>query len=146
MLKKLLILIIPFAALFMLASDTMDDNGKAGRVGAPGEQPCTVSCHNDYVLNSGPGSVSIQSPGMPTFQYTPGTLYHMSVTVSQTGVGLFGCGVEALGSTGANAGTMAITDGVSTHFKYATISGNTRTTLTHQLNGGASPNSKVFIF
>ncbi len=146
MIKKLLIAIVPLGLLVVLTGSMMDDNGKAGRTGSPNENPCTTSCHNTYALNSGPGSISIQSQGMTNFVYTPGQVYAMSVTVSQTGVGLFGVGIEALTSTNNNAGTLTITDAASTQIKTATVSGISRRNIVHKLNGGLSSNSKVFNF
>jgi hypothetical protein len=83
---------------------------------------------------------------MPSFHYVPGQTYNMSVTVSQTGLSLFGVGVEALLSSGANAGTLTITDFNSTQIKSVTVAGNSRRNVVHTENGGASPDSKVFTF
>lgn len=147
MIKKLIFTIIPFAALVILSSSTMSDNGKAGRTGAPGEQNCTNGCHSSYTINSGAGSISISCMGMPTNQYTPGQTYNMSVTVSQSGIGLFGVGVEAVVVSDTNtAGSFQITDAASTQLKYATIAGKARVNVVHTLNGGATSNSKVFNF
>jgi hypothetical protein len=73
-------------------------------------------------------------------------VYTMSVTVSQTGINLFGVGIEALTAAGTNAGTLTITDAASTQIKTVTIGTTSRRNIVHQLNGGASPNSKVFNF
>lgn len=147
MIKKILLSIIPISALALLSSSQMSDNGKAGRTGAPGENPCTNSCHNTYALNSGLGSISLQTPGMTNFEYTPGQTYNMSVTVSQSAIGLFGVGIEALkASDSSNAGTLNITDMASTQIKTATVLGKSRRNVVHTLNGGASTGSKVFNF
>ncbi len=146
MLKKLLISALPIMLLAMLTSTKMSDNGKAGRTGSPGELTC-ITCHNSYALNSGGGSISIQCMEMPTFEYTPGQTYMMSVTVARTGNSLFGVDIEALTSLNDNAGVLAITNSASTTIKNITISGIVRHNITHTLNGGASsPNSKVFNF
>ena len=146
MLKKLLISALPILILAMLTSSKMNEDGKAGRTGAPGELTC-ITCHNSFALNSGGGSISIQCMEMPTFQYTPGQTYMMSVTVARTGNSLFGVDIEALTSSNDNAGVLAITNSASTTIKNITISGIIRRNITHTLNGGASsPNSKAFNF
>ncbi len=145
MLKKLLLTLLPFAAIALLTSEQMSDNGKAGKTGSPGELNCT-DCHGSYALNSGGGSVSLQAAGMPTFQYTAGQTYTMSVTVTRSANSLFGIGLEALTATNANAGTLTVTDAASTSIKNATVSGVSRRNLVHTFDGGASSGSKVFNF
>lgn len=126
--------------LFFAGIDS--DNGKAGVTGSPGENTCT-NCHNTYALNSGSGTVTITS-NMTNWEYVPGQTYQISVTVAQTGKSLFGLGFEALLSTGANAGTL--TAGTGTTIKNATVSGNSRRNIVHQLNGGASAGTHTFTF
>ncbi len=146
MIKKILISFLPLCILVILSSSQMSDNGKAGRTGSPGESTC-ITCHNSYTLNSGGGSVTLQSPEMPTFQYTPGQTYAMSVTVARTGNSLFGVDIEALTASNDNAGVLTITNSASTVIKNITISGIVRHNITHTFNGGASsPNLKVFNF
>jgi hypothetical protein len=118
------------------------DNGKAGATGSPGENNCT-NCHNTYAVNSGAGSITITST-MTNWEYVPGQTYQISVTVAQTGKSLFGLGFEALLPSGANAGTL--TAGTGTTIKNATVSGNSRRNIVHQLNGGASSGSHTFTF
>ena len=141
MFKKLLIAVLPFGVLVLLCSAIVKQNGIAGRTGSPGESNCR-SCHSDFALNSGGGSITIQSPGTPGFQYTPGQTYSMSVTVAQSSINLFGVGIEALNSSNINAGTLS---NVNSNLHVLTA-GNGRTNLVHSTNGGASSNSKVFSF
>ncbi len=145
MFKKLLLSSTLLACLFFMSSSQMSDNGKAARTGSPGETTCT-GCHNDFVLNSGGGSISLQSPGTPTFQYTPGQTYTMSVTVSRSANSLFGVGIEALTTANDNAGTLNITNAASTQIKSATVGVVLRRNIVHTLNGGATAASKVFNF
>ncbi len=145
MLKKLLFALLPFAGIALLTSEQMSDNGKAGRTGSPGESNCT-GCHGDYTVNTGGGSISLQAAGMPTFQYTAGQTYTMSVTVSKGSTNLFGIGLEALTASNDNAGTLTITDAAATSIKTATVSSISRRNIVHTLNGGASSGSKVFNF
>lgn len=126
--------------LFFAGIDS--DNGKAGATGSPGENNCT-QCHSTYAVNSGSGSMTITS-NMTNWEYVPGQTYQISVTVAQTGKNLFGLGFEALLSTGANAGTL--TAGTGTTIKNATVSGNSRRNIVHQLNGGASAGTHTFTF
>ncbi len=142
---KLLVLILPFAALVILSSSTISDNGKAGKTGSPNELTC-IDCHASFSPNSGGGSISFSSPGMPGFQYTPGQTYNMSVTVSKASVFLFGVGIEALTSSNNNGGTLNITDAASTQIKFATVSAVSRRNVVHTLGGGVGSGSKVFNF
>lgn len=146
MLKKLLLTALPIAVIALLTSSTLSDNGRAGRTGSPGESTCT-GCHSDFAINTGGGSVTIQNdPAMTGWEYVPGTTYHMSVTVARGANGLFGVDIEALTAANDNAGTLTITNAAATQIKTNTISGIVRRNVVHQLNGGASSGSKVFIF
>lgn len=145
--NRTLILIGSAAALaVMLTSGTDDNNGKAGRTGAPGEQTCVNSCHNSYALNSGTGSIALGSTNMTGWQYVPGQTYHMTVTVSLSTSVLFGFDVECLTSAGANAGTLTVTNSAQTQVKNATVSGNSRRNLVHQQGAGTGAGSKAFAF
>lgn len=126
--------------LFFAGIDS--DNGKAGATGSPGENNCR-NCHSTYALNSTLGSLTITS-NMTNWEYVPGQTYQISVTVAQTGKTLFGLGFEALLPSGANAGTL--TAGTGTTIKNATVSGNSRRNIVHQLNGGASSGTHTFTF
>ncbi|HRH38509.1 MAG TPA: T9SS type A sorting domain-containing protein [Flavobacteriales bacterium] len=130
----------------VLTSGVTDNNGKAGRTGAPGENTCVNSCHNTYTLNSGAGSVTLGSTNMTNWEYVPGVTYHMTVTVSLASSVLFGVGVECLTSAGGNAGNLVVTNAASTQTKNATVSGNSRRNIVHQQGGGAGSGSKTFAF
>jgi hypothetical protein len=122
-----------------------NSNGKAGHNGSPGEQTCAKSsCHDTFAVNSGPGEVVIETPGMTNWQYIPGQTYTINVTVSQANRSLFGFGFEALLSSGANAGTL--TAGVGSHALNATVLGNSRRTITQLNDAGASANQHTFSF
>lgn len=141
-----LLLIGGFAGMLLLTAGALDNNGKAGRTGAPGEQTCRDGCHSSYALNSGTGSINLTSSNMTYWEYVPGVVYHMSVTVSLASSNLFGVGVECLTASNTNAGTLTITDAASTQIKNATVSGTSRRNVVHQLNGGAGQGSKTFNF
>lgn len=129
-------------------SFVISDNGIAGRNGSPGETTCNTSgCHTGNPLNASGGSVIIDAPGLANGQYFPGATYPINVTVSRSGAAIFGFGFEALRSTGANAGTLAITNSSQTQLKNALIQGNSRTNVVHQMNAGvSSTGSKTFSF
>lgn len=141
-------------SLFFLAGITLimfsfsaqdNDDGRAGHTGSPGEQTCAKSgCHAGSAVNGPNGSVSISAPDLVNWEYVPGQQYTINVTVSNPGRSLFGLGFEALQASGANAGTLS--PGVGTHILNATVSGNSRASITHLLNGGASPNQHTFTF
>ena len=132
--------------LIMLTSGTENDDGKAGRTGAPGEQTCVNTCHNSFALNSGPGSITLSSPDLVNWTYAPGETYSLELTIEQTGIGLFGMGLGVLDASGANAGQLIITDPGSTQLKSAVVLGNVRTNVVHTLNGGGGLGSKTFTF
>lgn len=107
----------------------MSDTGIAGRTGSPGETNCRA-CHTGNVLNASGGSISITS-NIPSWEYTPGAVYTINVTVARTGFTLWGLGVEALNSSNTNAGTFIITNTTTTRLLNAA---NGRSNVTHRLN------------
>lgn len=129
--------------LFLAGVDS--DNGKAGSTGSPGEQSCSQSnCHTGSTDNSMGGSVTLTSTDLINWEYTPGQTYTLTATVSQQGRSLFGIGLEALLPSGANAGTL--TPGTGTTTKNATIAGNSRKNIVHNMNAGATANAHSFTF
>ena len=121
------------------------DNGKAGATGSPGEQTCSQpGCHTGSTDNSMGGSVTLTSTDLVNWEYTPGQTYTLTATVTQQGRSLFGMGLEALLPSGANAGTL--TPGTGTTIKTATISGNSRNNIVHNMNAGLTANAHSFTF
>jgi len=145
--KRHIFFIIVFSVLFIaLTAGMMDDNGRAGYTGSPGEATCnTTNCHNSFVLNTGGGSISATS-SMNNWTYDPLTTYTISIKVAKSGVALFGVGVEILTSANNNAGTITVTDAAVTQIKSRVVAGVTRRNLVHTLNGGASQDSMTFDF
>ncbi len=145
--KHSLLIIMCVLVLFVtLAAGLMDDNGRAGFTGSPGEITCnTTNCHNSFVLNSGGGSISATS-NMINWAYEPLTNYTINIKVAKTGVQLFGFGVEILNGLNNNAGTLVITDAARTQFKSRSVGGIIRKNIVHQLNGGSSQDSVLFSF
>src|SRR5262245_7894829 len=116
----LITIVIAFAGI----SAIQKEDGRAGATGSPGETTCNTSqCHVGNVVNNGAGSIVIAVPTMTNWQYIPGQVYPISVTVSKSGTPLFGLGFEALRSTGANGGTLTITNSAETWLKSAVVGG-----------------------
>ena len=81
---------------------------------------------------------------MVNWEYTPGQTYTINVTVSQSGISLFGFGFEALLASGANAGTLNA--GTGSTIKTAMIGGNNRRNVVHQMNSGTGNGSHTWTF
>jgi hypothetical protein len=120
-----------------------NDNGKAGSTGSPGEDNCT-DCHGGTAVNSAGGSISITSPDMVNWEYTPGQTYTINVTIAESGISLFGFGFEALLASGANAGTLNA--GTGSTIKTAMIGGNNRRNVVHQQDSGTGNGSHTWTF
>lgn len=171
--KLLLATLIAIPALGLFTSGTLDNgghgsvlnnNGILAAVGSPGDPgTCSdVSCHGAGNGNSttgglpdngGPGNITISANPAFLFgnQYVPGQLYHMSVTVSQPGAGLFGFSTAILDNSGNTdlhinntAGTITVTDAIRTRTGQAYGTG--RKYITHKTNAGLSANSSTFTF
>lgn len=126
----------------LTSARVLQNNGIAGYTNSPGEQNCTA-CHNSFALNSGGGSISISTtPSITASGYTPGATYTVDVTVSKTGVNLFGFGTEILTSTNTNAGTISVLNSTQTKL----LNSGARRNIVHQLNGGTGTDSKTFSF
>ena len=143
--KYFLLMVLPIAAFIVFTAETASDNGKAGYTGSPNELLCD-DCHDAYTINTGGGSVVLSSANMNNWEYVPGQTYNMTLTVARSGSPLFGLGLEALDASNANAGTLTITDAASTQIKSKLVGSVTRRNVVHQLDGGATPNSKDFNF
>jgi len=142
--KSLILLLLCSVATM---SFIMSENGRAGVTGSPGETNCNTSgCHTGNQVNSVNGSILISAPTMTNWEYTPGQVYPISVTVAQQGRSLFGLGFEALQASGANGGALTISNAAQTQLKNAVISGKLRTSVVHKLNGGSSANTHTFTF
>ena len=138
--KKIIALLLVTSAIFSMFIQGVDSNsGKVGYTNSPGEANCTNSgCHTSFTYNTGTGSITPSSSDMTGWIYTPGTTYNMSITVAKTSVALFGVDVEILDSTGANAGTINVTDAAKTQTASVMVSGKSRNNLTHKSGGGTS--------
>lgn len=85
--------------------------------GAPGEVTC-VSCHMDYPINSGGGILKITAnPPFLNGHYVPGSTYQITEIFTQAPEISYQVSTEVVDSNGNNAGTMLITDSVSTYIE-----------------------------
>src|SRR5262249_17828832 len=76
--------LVVFASIFVIAMLAKEgsivlvhanaEGPPAGHTGAPGEQTCVV-CHSSFPLNSGTGTVTINTPS----SYQPGQTYQITV-------------------------------------------------------------------
>lgn len=139
--KRIALVVLALCCVGMFSFTFLSKNGKAGYAGSPGESSCNY-CHNTYGLNSGPGSVSFSS-NIPGDMYTPDSIYQITITVRQSGVGLFGFAMEALKSGNTNAGTFTV---INTTRMQILTAANGRKSMTHKLNGGLFADSAVFTF
>lgn len=144
--KKIYVIPIFILITIFAFAELLEKDGKAARTGAPGEFDCT-GCHTSFPVNTGGGSITISSPNLTNWQYVPGQVYQIDVTVAKTGVPLFGFGFEALRtSNNTNGGALSITNAVETQIKSAVISGSSRTNVVHKEDGGLTANSHTFSF
>lgn len=130
-------IILALCAFVIGTGAVLSDNGKAGYAKSPGENSCS-SCHSGGATT---GSVTMGAD-MTNWEYVPGQTYNMTVTVSQTGMTVFGLCTEALTTANVNAGTLIAGSGNQVKNNPS----NNRKCITHVLNGGAAANTKTFDF
>src|SRR5262245_48552010 len=99
------------------------------QTGAPGEPTC-ASCHFSFPLNSGPGTFTIT--GLPA-TYSSGQEVDITITLTQSNRARYGFEVTALTDSGAQAGTLIVTDSARTR----TETGGGRTYIEHTFAGTA---------
>jgi hypothetical protein len=104
-----------------------------GYTNGPGESNCTA-CHSDFAINSGTGSVRIS--GVPR-AYQANQVIPVTVTVKQAGAAIFGFQLIAVDDTGANAGTVTLTQATETQTLTGDGSGFNRVYVEHTLAGTA---------
>ncbi|MBI4947365.1 MAG: hypothetical protein HY840_13315, partial [Bacteroidetes bacterium] len=147
--KSTIIALISVIAVGAMSFSILRSNGNIpGRTNSPGETTCT-GCHGGTALNAGPGSITITSSPSLASGYTAGTSYTITVTVAESVApnnALFGVCAEALLASGANGGTIAITNATLTQLLTRTIGVNVRNSVTHTGTGNVGPNSQAFSF
>ncbi|HET9529275.1 MAG TPA: choice-of-anchor V domain-containing protein [Blastocatellia bacterium] len=138
--KRIKLATLAFAsmvALFIIAGDkanAFSSGPLAAHTGAPGEFLCT-SCHTSFEPDTGPGFVQIT--GLPA-SYLPGQQVTATITVNHPDGFLYGFQLTAIDSTGAQAGTLVVTDEENTQLLADIVGGNFRQYL-EQTFAGAFP-------
>ncbi len=101
--------------------------------GAPGESNCT-SCHGDFPVNSGGGSVAIA--GIP-HDYRPGQQVQLTVTTTHMAATYWGFQLTAIDSLGRRAGTFTLQPDMPPKTQIVTglVGGNNRDYVEHTSNG-----------
>jgi len=140
--KKITLTLLAVVAVAAMSFDILSSGGKAGKTGAYTEGNCT-SCHSDYAVNSGTGSIAITASPLLTNGYVPGTKYTITVTVSQTGLSLFGFDFEALTNATTNGGTISL---LSPSTDVKTLASSTRLDAVQTGTGNNTANSHAFSF
>ncbi|OFY84947.1 MAG: hypothetical protein A3F72_18365 [Bacteroidetes bacterium RIFCSPLOWO2_12_FULL_35_15] len=101
---------LSMAALFalgLMSFDILYSTGEADYTGSPIDGADCTSCHADFALNTGGGSVTIASSPSLASGYTAGADYTISVTVTKSGQSAFGFGFEALKSGNTDGGILS---------------------------------------
>jgi hypothetical protein len=103
------------------------------QTGAPGEANCT-SCHTDFPVNSGMGSVTISN--LPA-NYAPNQQINITVTTSQADAVVYGFELTAIDSLGRKAGTFTLPAQMpaQTQLVEGIVDGNQRTYVEHTVEG-----------
>ncbi len=118
----------------------------ASHTGAPGEATCT-SCHVDFPLNSGPGSVTLS--GVPA-NYLPNQQISLTVTTAQADAVIYGFQLTAVDSQGRRIGTYTLPTQNPAQLQSVNgiVGGNQRTYIEHTSDGVIPPNfgSKSWTF
>lgn len=147
--KKLaLFVLMPIVLVGLTVSFGLKSSGgKAGKTGSPGESTC-VQCHNSFNLNSGGGIVTLSNAMLEAndWMFSAGETYDMDVTIAHDGAAIFGFGVEVLNSSGANSGSLIVSNTDETRMVNASVDGNERTNITHKGGAGLVANTKTFSF
>src|SRR5688572_16933777 len=132
--KRYLLTLSGGLTFVILTAEIAANNGRPVSVGSPGEVTCNTStCHNSFVINTGGGVIELTTT-MSNWEYVPGQTYTFQFKVKRTSNSLFGMGLEALGTTNANAGQLVITHPANTQLKSAVVGVNNRTSVVHTLN------------
>jgi hypothetical protein len=100
-------LLIALGPVFLAAMAWAFSGGPPdGRTGAPLESNCTVSCHSSFVLNSGNGGLSINTPST----YLPGDTIDISIALNDPGQQRWGFEVTVLDGNDQPAGELLVTE------------------------------------
>jgi len=128
--------IIALAAIFAVYAFS-DEKTEARSIGpdpgftnAPGDFGSCTACHNDFALDSGPGSMRIF--GVPD-NYVPNQSIPITVKTTQSSALNFGFQLTALDDAGNRVGTLVVTNEVETQLVNNFL--NTRTYIEQTFDG-----------
>lgn len=107
-----LTLFLLFSAFSLLSiNDALTSSGgpPPNHTGAPGQGNCTA-CHGGTV-NSGPATRTLVFNGNPNLtSYVPGQTYTATLTINQSGIGVFGFQMVSRNANNTNVGTFIATN------------------------------------
>lgn len=109
--RKLLLFCVCLVYGLFVVNQALTSSGgpPLNHAGAPGQSNCT-SCHSGTV-NSGPATRTLVFNGNPSLtSYTPGQTYTAVLTISQSGIGVFGFQMVARNASNTNVGTFIATN------------------------------------
>jgi len=115
--KKLILLLTVSGCIIIFQSSTKSPKSSgtppSGYTGATGDY--CVSCHGDFSLNDGGGSVAVT--GLPSSTYTAGQQYNFSLNITHGSSNRtrWGFSIKAINSAGQNIGTFSSTNGNATN-------------------------------
>lgn len=141
--RVLPVLICIIAAFITFSYNTQDVHGwrsgaPSGRTGSPGDGANCTGCHNTNAAISGSANAEITST-IPATGYIPGQTYTVTATVSGNGLVRFGFEISPQNVSGAQRGTIVVTDPTNTQItgvKY----------ITHTTLGTNGTNSRTWNF
>ena len=152
---------ISFACLtiivaFVISSFSLESFKSAGapmgKTNAPLEETCAeVGCHDDGVVNGGPGTLDVNFSNSSNL-YAPGKTYTLTVTINQTGISKFGFEALALvDADSSNAGRIKLLNGLTTQVMSPDDSSEItygRRYITHTIEGNqaTAPNERKWQF
>jgi hypothetical protein len=126
--KLQVILLVLFAAVFVYAYETGPDRGYTD---APGDLGNCTSCHDDHMVNSGSGRVSV---GNVPAVYQPGQSYTLTVNLQDASRRRWGFELTAIDKNGRRAGTLTPLDN-TTQIATNGFTGSDRQYVTHSTFG-----------
>jgi FG-GAP-like repeat len=137
--KGLAILVVALVAFFGFSTkyfqkaNAASAGPSASHTDAPGEDNCT-SCHTDFTVNSGSGSISFA--GLPV-NYVPGASYNITATVTSADALIYGFQTTSIDSAGRQRGTYTLptTTPAQVRTNNGIVNGNSRSYVSHTVDG-----------
>jgi hypothetical protein len=122
-----------FSTKYFQKANAASAGPSASHTSAPGEDNCT-SCHTDFTVNSGTGSLSFT--GLPV-NYVPGTSYNITATVTSADALIYGFQTTSIDSAGRQRGTYSLptTSPVQVRTNDGIVNGNQRSYVSHTVDG-----------